>query len=56
MSSAAGLIVPGLDGATVIVTGGGGGIGPAAARQLGFAGPAVVLVGRRESLRGEGRP
>jgi len=51
MSSAAGgLTVPGLDGTAVIVTGGGSGIGAATARQLGAAGAAVVLAGRRESL------
>ncbi|MEP7024727.1 MAG: SDR family oxidoreductase [Actinomycetota bacterium] len=37
----------GLRGAAVIVTGAGSGIGAAAARQLGAAGAAVLLVGRR---------
>jgi len=48
MSSAAGgVTVPGLEGAAVVVTGGGSGIGAATARQLGRAGAAVVLAGRR---------
>ena len=38
-----GLTVPGLDGAAVIVTGGGSGIGAATARQLGLAVPAADL-------------
>jgi short chain dehydrogenase/Glyoxalase/Bleomycin resistance protein/Dioxygenase superfamily len=38
----------GLDGAVVIVTGGGSGIGAATARRLGAGGTPVVLVGRRE--------
>ena len=38
----------GLEGAVVIVTGGGSGIGAATARRLGTAGAPVVLVGRRE--------
>jgi NAD(P)-dependent dehydrogenase (short-subunit alcohol dehydrogenase family) len=38
----------GLDGAVVIVTGGGSGIGAATAGRLGAAGAPVVLVGRRE--------
>ena len=37
----------GLDGAVIIVTGGGSGIGAATARQLGAVGAPVVLVGRR---------
>jgi len=37
-----------LDGAVVIVTGSGSGIGAATARQLGAVGAPVVLVGRRE--------
>ncbi len=49
-SGVGGLTVPGLDGAAVIVTGGGSGIGAATARQLAFAGAAVVLAGRRASL------
>jgi len=54
MSSAAeGLTVPGLDGAAIIVTGGGSGIGAATARRLGPAGAAVVLVGRRPGLLDE---
>ena len=52
-SGAGGLTVPGLDGAAVIVTGGGSGIGAATARQLGAAGAAVVLVGRRAGLLDE---
>jgi len=40
----------GLEGAAVIVTGAGSGIGAATARQLGRAGAPVVLVGRREAL------
>ena len=52
-SEAGGLTVPGLDGAAVIVTGGGRGIGAATARQPGLAGAAVVLVGRRPGLLDE---
>ena len=40
--------VPGLQGAVVIVTGAGSGIGAATARRLGAAGAPAVLVGRRE--------
>ena len=39
----------GLDGAVIIVTGGGSGIGAAAARQLGAVEARVALVGRRET-------
>jgi NAD(P)-dependent dehydrogenase (short-subunit alcohol dehydrogenase family) len=42
------LTEPGLDGAVIIVTGGGSGIGAATARRLGALGAPVVLVGRRE--------
>ena len=51
-STADGLTVPGLDGAAVIVTGGGSGIGAATARQLGRR-AAVVLAGRRAGLLNE---
>jgi NAD(P)-dependent dehydrogenase (short-subunit alcohol dehydrogenase family) len=40
----------GLDGAAVIVTGAGSGIGAATARHLGRLGAPVVLVGRRQAL------
>jgi NAD(P)-dependent dehydrogenase (short-subunit alcohol dehydrogenase family) len=43
----------GLQGAAVVVTGAGSGIGAAAARLLGAAGASVVLVGRREALLSE---
>ena len=39
----------GLDGAVVIVTGGGSGIGASTARQLGAVDARVALVGRREA-------
>jgi C-7 ketoreductase len=41
------LTVAGLDGAVIIVTGGGSGIGAATARQVGAVGAPVALVGRR---------
>jgi NAD(P)-dependent dehydrogenase (short-subunit alcohol dehydrogenase family) len=54
MSSTAGdVTIPGLKRAAVIVTGGGSGIGAATARQLGRAGAAVVLAGRRAGLLDE---
>jgi NADP-dependent 3-hydroxy acid dehydrogenase YdfG len=46
----AGSVDLGLQGATIVVTGAGSGIGAAAAQLLGAAGAAVVLVGRREAL------
>jgi NAD(P)-dependent dehydrogenase (short-subunit alcohol dehydrogenase family) len=52
-STAGGVTIPGLKGAAVIVTGGGSGIGAATARQLGRAGAAVVLAGRRAGLLDE---
>jgi hypothetical protein len=41
-STADGVTVPGLEGAAIIVTGGGSGIGAATARQLGRAGAAFM--------------
>src|SRR5690242_5865639 len=52
-STTGGVTIPGLKGAAVIVTGGGSGIGAATARQLGRAGAAVVLAGRRAGLLDE---
>jgi NAD(P)-dependent dehydrogenase (short-subunit alcohol dehydrogenase family) len=52
-SSPGGALDLGLAGTAVIVTGAGSGIGAAAARQLGAAGAAVVLVGRRGELLDE---
>jgi meso-butanediol dehydrogenase / (S,S)-butanediol dehydrogenase / diacetyl reductase len=46
----AGSVDLGLQGATIVVTGAGSGIGAAAAQLLGAAGAAVVLVERREAL------
>ena len=43
----------GLEGAVIILTGGGSGIGAATARRLGTVGAPVVLVGRRESALNE---
>jgi meso-butanediol dehydrogenase/(S,S)-butanediol dehydrogenase/diacetyl reductase len=43
----------GLEGAVIIVTGSGSGIGAATARRLGTVGAPVVLVGRRESALNE---
>jgi hypothetical protein len=43
-SGVGGLTVPGLDGAAVIVTGGGSGIGAATARQLAIAGAAALWI------------
>ena len=45
-----GAIDAGLQGSAVVVTGAGSGIGEAAARMIGAAGAAVVLVGRRAEL------
>jgi meso-butanediol dehydrogenase / (S,S)-butanediol dehydrogenase / diacetyl reductase len=45
-----GVIGAGLQGSAVVVTGAGSGIGEAAARMIGAAGAAVVLVGRRPEL------
>ena len=44
------MTVPGLEGAAVVVTGGGSGIGAATARQLGRAGAAVALAGELAPL------
>jgi meso-butanediol dehydrogenase/(S,S)-butanediol dehydrogenase/diacetyl reductase len=50
MLTEAGFGDAGLDGAAIIVTGAGSGIGAATARRLGRAGALVVLVGRRAAL------
>ncbi len=50
-----GVIDLGLRGSTIVVTGAGSGIGESAARMIGAAGGAVVLVGRRQELLRRGR-